>query len=164
MSTSMKRMRVYIDTSVLGGCFDTEFRDASQQFVQSVRDGRILPLISEILLRELREALAEVQGLLSVILQGDVERLEVTTDAVDLHDVYLRTSVVATRYPYDARHVAVATVARADVLVSWNFRHMVNPIRIRAFNGVNTAQGYGPIIIMTPTDIVGLLEQEDETA
>lgn len=164
MSTSMKRMRVYIDTSVLGGCFDTEFRDASQQFVQSVRDGRILPLISEILLRELREAPAEVQGLLSVILQGDVERLEVTTDAVELHEAYLRTSVVSTRYADDALHVAVATVARADVLVSWNFRHMVNPIRIRAFNGVNTAQGYGPIIIMTPTDIVGLLEQEDETA
>jgi hypothetical protein len=74
----MKRMRVYVHTSVLGGCFDTEFRDASQQFVQSGRDGRILPLISEILLRELREAPAEVQGLLSVILQGDVERLEVT--------------------------------------------------------------------------------------
>lgn len=81
-----------------------------------------------------------------------------------MHEAYLRTSVVSARCADDALHVAVATVARADVLVSWNFRHLVNPIRIRAFNGVNTTQGYGPIIIMTPTDIVGLLEQEDETA
>lgn len=159
----MKRMRVYFDTSVLGGCFDAEFQDASRRLVEAAYSEQILPLISEILLRELTEAPANVQQLLSRIMLGNIERLEVDEEAVELHEAYLTTGVVPPRYADDALHVALATVARADVLVSWNFKHLVNPIRVRAFNGVNTAQGYGPIIIMTPSDIVGLLEQTDET-
>ncbi len=160
----MKRMRVYFDTSVLGGCFDREFQNASRQLVQAAYAERILPLLSEILLRELTEAPASVQQLLSRLMQGEVERLEVNDDAAELHEAYLRTGVVPPRYADDALHVALATVARADVLVSWNFKHLVNPVRIRAFNGVNIAQGYGPIIILTPSDIVGLLERPNENA
>jgi predicted nucleic acid-binding protein len=159
----MKSMRVYVDTSVLGGCFDKEFRDASRQFLEGVYRGQVTPLVSEILVRELTEAPANVRTLLSRILQGDVERLEVTDDVVELHEAYLAGGVVSPQYANDALHVALATVARADVLVSWNFRHLVNPARVRAFNGVNTAQGYGPVIIMTPSDISRLLEQTDET-
>ncbi len=80
---------------------------------------------------------------------------------VELHEAYLSTAVVPPRYADDALHVALAMVARADVLVSWNFRHLVNPARVRAFNGINTAQGYGPIIIMTPSDIVSREELVD---
>ena len=160
----MKRMRVYFDTSVVGGCFDAEFQDASRQLVQAAYAGRLLPLVSEILLRELTEAPANVRQVLSRLLRGDAERLEVTDDAVELHKAYLATSIVPLRYADDALHVALATVARADVLVSWNFKHLVNPVRVRAFNGVNIARGYGPIIILTPSDIVGSLEQTDETA
>jgi predicted nucleic acid-binding protein len=158
----MKRMRVYFDTSVLGGCFDREFQDASRQLMDAVSGERILPLVSEILVRELNEAPRDVQEVLARLMQGDVERLELTEEAVELHEAYLASGVVPVRYADDALHVALATVARADVLVSWNFKHLVNPIRVRAFNGVNTAQGYGPIIILTPSDIVGLLEQTDE--
>jgi predicted nucleic acid-binding protein len=160
----MKRMRIYFDTSVLGGCFDREFQDASRQLVQAAYAEQILPLLSEILLRELTEAPANVRQLLARLMQGDVERLAVNDDAVGLHEAYLNTGIVPPRYADDALHVALATVARADVLVSWNFKHLVNPVRVRAFNGVNIAQGYGPIIIMTPSDIVGLLEQPDEAA
>ena len=160
----MKRMRVYFDTSVLGGCFDREFQEASRQLVRAAYTQKILPLLSEILLRELTEAPANVRQLLARLMQGDVERLEVNDSAVGLHEAYLSAGIVPPRYADDALHVALATMARADVLVSWNFKHLVNPVRVRAFNGVNIAQGYGPIIIMTPSDIVGLLEQPDETA
>jgi predicted nucleic acid-binding protein len=164
VARGMKRMRVYFDTSVLGGCFDARFREASRQLVEAAYAEQVLPLLSEILLRELTEAPATVQQLLSRLMQGDVERLEVNDDTVALHEAYLSTGVVPPRYADDALHVALATVARADVLVSWNFKHLVNPVRVRAFNGVNIAQGYGPIIIMTPSDIVRLVEQSDETA
>jgi hypothetical protein len=69
---------------------------------------------------------------------------------------------VPPRYANDALHVAQATLARADIILSWNFRHLVNPTSIRAFNGVNLAQGYGLVVIMTPTDIVSVLEHQDE--
>jgi predicted nucleic acid-binding protein len=158
----MSYMRVYLDTSVLGGCFDKEFRDASRRLLEGIYRGQIMPLVSEILLRELTEAPTSVQALLSRILRGEAERLEVTTNVVALHDAYLAAGIVSARYADDALHVALATVARADVLVSWNFKHLVNPVRVRRFNGVNTAQGYGPVIIMTPSDISRLLEQTDD--
>ncbi|MBN1507610.1 MAG: PIN domain-containing protein [Sedimentisphaerales bacterium] len=160
----MKPMRIYLDTSVLGGCFDEEFRDASRQFLKTAYRQQITPLISEILLRELAEAPRNVRNLLSRMMLADLERLEVSDDAVELHDAYLAAAIVSARHADDALHVALATVARADVLVSWNFKHLVNPARIRAFNGVNTSRGYGPIIIMTPSDIVSLLEETDETS
>ena len=91
-----------------------------------------------------------------------VNGLPLTREVELLRDAYLTAGVVAAQYADDALHVAHATLARADVIVTWNFRHLVNPSRVRAFNGVNIAQGYGPVIIMTPVDIDGVLEESDE--
>lgn len=63
----------------------------------------------------------------------------------------------------DALHVALATISCADVIVSWNFKHLVNPVRIRKFDGVNVMNGYGPVVILTPGDFVSSLEVDDET-
>jgi hypothetical protein len=57
-------------------------------------------------------------------------------------------------------HVAMATLARVDVIASWNFKHLVDPRRSRAFNGVNLSMGYGLVAIMSPSDIVKFLEAQ----
>lgn len=54
----------------------------------------------------------------------------------------------------DALHVALATIGRVDVMVSWNFKHIVNLNRIRLFNAVNLEQGYGLIEIRTPMEVL----------
>ena len=54
----------------------------------------------------------------------------------------------------DALHVALATVARVDVLVSWNFKHIVNLGRIRLFNSVNIEWGYGLVEIRSPKEVL----------
>jgi predicted nucleic acid-binding protein len=158
----VKPMRVYIDTSVFGGYFDDAFEGASRGFLLAIWDGRATALLSETLLRELEEAPQEVKDLLSRTLRGESERLEVTEETVELQDAYLTAGVVPRKYADDALHVALATIARAHVIVSWNFKHLVNPISIRAFNGVNLIQGYGPVVIMTPTDLIPILEGKDE--
>ena len=48
---------------------------------------------------------------------------------------------------------AMATLARVDVLVSWNFKHMVNLQRIRGFSGVNLIRGYGTLEIRSPKEV-----------
>jgi hypothetical protein len=58
-------------------------------------------------------------------------------------------------------HVAMATLARADVIASWNFKHMLDPRRCRGFNGVNVALGYGLVSILSPADIVRHLEDKE---
>lgn len=155
-------MRVYLDTSVFGGCFDEEFQAASQKLFDAVLNGRVVALISDTLVGELVSAPEQVQNLLQRVIDSGCERLILNRETEQLQDAYLTAGVVTPQYADDALHVAHATLARADVIVSWNFKHLVNPSRVRAFNGVNIAQGYGPVIVMTPSDIVGVLEESDE--
>ena len=160
----MNRLRVYVDTSVFGGCFDEELEEASRRLFDAVSAGEtIMPLFSETLARELEGAPEEVCGLFRKACEGEWEQIEVSAEAVRLARAYVAGGVLAETYADDALHVALATLARADVIVSWNFRHLVNPVRIRAFGGVNVAHGYGPVVILTPADIVALLEGQDES-
>ena len=123
---------------------------------------QFVPLISDILAEEIGEAPQQVQDLLAEIIQGGVEQIQISDEAVDLRDAYLKTGIVTDQYEDDAMHVALATLVRADVIASWNFRHLVNPSRIRAFNGVNAMQRYGPVVILTPADLNRTLEETDE--
>jgi hypothetical protein len=155
-------MRVYLDASVFGGCFDEEFQAASQELFGAVLVGGVVALVSDTLVAELVNAPEQVQNLLQRVMDFGCERLPLEQEAEQLRDAYLAAGVVTAQYANDALHVAHATLAQADVIVSWNFRHLVNPSRVRAFNGVNIAQGYGPVIIMTPSDIAGVLGESDE--
>jgi predicted nucleic acid-binding protein len=156
--SATQRLRVYIDTSVFGGYYDDEFSVASRQFFDTVFTGRLIPLVSETLVAEVMRAPAHIQDLLDKTIQARSERLVLISEAIALRDAYLRSEVVTQKYADDALHVAQATLARADVIVSWNFRHLVNPSRIREYNGINLAQGYGLIIVMTPTELVKIVE------
>ncbi len=158
----MKPMRVYLDTSVFGGYFDDEFQVASQKLFDTVLTGGIIALISDTLVGELVDAPEQVQELLQRVIDFGCERLPLEQETEQLQNAYLAAGVVTAQYADDALHVAHATLARADVIVSWNFRHLVNPLRVRAFNGVNITQGHGSVIIMTPSDINGVLEESDE--
>lgn len=67
---------------------------------------------------------------------------------------YVAQGVVTAKYEDDARHVAVCTVARINLLVSWNFHHLVNVQREAGFNGVNLLQGYPPVRIVNPLELI----------
>ena len=103
-----------------------------------------------------------VQDLLEKLLACETERLGLPEEAEELRDAYIAAKVLPPRWSDDALHVAQAAVSRADVIVSWNFKHLVNPLRIRGFNGVNVAQGYGPVVIMTPEDLAHIWKEQDD--
>lgn len=50
-------------------------------------------------------------------------------------------------------HIALATVADIDVLVSWNFKHIVRLDKIRIFNAVNLELGYKQLQIYSPREV-----------
>lgn len=154
-------MRIYIDTSVIGGYFDDEFRESTREFVDLLFGGKAVPLLSVTLFAEIAAAPEHIQLLLEKLSAGPCEVLEVTEDVIKLRDAYLQAEVVSTKWSDDALHVAHASVAAADVIVSWNFKHLVNPMRIREFDAVNAAHGFGNLVIITPSDIVRALEEQD---
>jgi hypothetical protein len=73
-----------------------------------------------------------------------------------LRDAYLAAGVVGPASAADAEHIAAATVAEVDIVVSWNFKHIVHFDKIRGFNGVNSLRGYRPLEIYSPVEVVDL--------
>ena len=150
----MKRLRVYIDTSVVGGCFDAAFARESRAIVKAARDGRFVLLLSDLLADELANARPEIQDSLSDLLPDAFEEVFTGEESERLRDAYLRARVVGARHATDAEHIALATVSRADLVVSWNFKHIVHWEKIRGFNAVNLREGYPPIEIRSPREVV----------
>jgi predicted nucleic acid-binding protein len=149
-----KTLRIYADTSVLGGCFDAAFAKDSLRLIEGVRRRRVTLLVGEVLLAELAESPAEVQELLISLPEDAVERVSVSAEILQLRDAYIEAGVVGERWSDDAAHVATATVARADAIVSWNFRHIVRLDKMKAYNRVNVLNGYGILTIVTPREVL----------
>ena len=114
----MRTPLVYLDTSVIGGYFDTEFRDATVQFVDCCRSGHFRPVISDLVTNELEGAPEEVQTLLSSPNWPSSQFVRESDESRDLTDAYLNASVLGPRHLDDCRHVALASVTGADLLVS----------------------------------------------
>ena len=149
----MHKARVYVDTSVFGGTQDEEFADATKKFFDRVRAGEYIVLISRITLDELAGAPPEVLEDVENLPQTSVERLPVVKEAKELAASYLDVGVLGPAAVEDASHVAIATVAGADLILSWNFKHIVNYERIRKFNAVNLMNGYKTLDIRSPWEM-----------
>ena len=149
---------VYLDTSVLGGYYDEAFLEETRALFSLIRERRVRAAVSEIVMGEIDRAPGPVKSLLEEIIDLGSEVLPVDEQAVDLQEAYLRANVVTHRWEGDAMHVALASIRRVDAIASWNFKHLLDPRRARAFNGVNLAKGYGLIEIRSPGDIVGIVQ------
>ena len=147
-------LRVYIDTSVIGGCFDDEFVEESRSLVEIAHEGRITLVVSDLLARELDDAPPDVRAVLAQLPTDAVERVYMNEESERLRRAYLDAGVVGEHHANDAHHVALATIARVDAMVSWNFRHIVHLDRIRLFNSVNLREGYPVIEIRSPRELV----------
>jgi hypothetical protein len=88
------------------------------------------------------------------VLNLDYEVIELTDDAINLALEYIKENVVGQTSYDDCLHIAIATVSRLDLLVSWNFKHIVNIKRIRGYNGINIKNGYPTIEIRSPKDLI----------
>jgi hypothetical protein len=82
-----------------------------------------------------------------------LEDVPLTEESVALTEAYIAAGAVSEKWQDDAAQIAMATIARADLLLSWNFRHIVNFDRIRVFNSVNLAHGYSLLDIRCPKEI-----------
>lgn len=149
------KTRIYTDTSVLGGCEDEEFRAPSLRLLQAFIRGDIRLVLSELTVRELESAPQTVRALVARVPVLHIEPLSISSDAEELAAAYIRDGAIGDGKRVDALHIALATAARVDVLVSWNFKHIVNLQRIHAYNAVNLKLGYPLLEIRTPKEVVG---------
>ena len=150
--------RIYLDTSVFGGYFEPEFEFWTKVLFDRISKKEYKVLLSRLTDIELENAPLQVRNLTDSLQQDTIEWLEITTQAVQLADKYIDEKVVGPTSHSDCIHIAIATLSYADVLVSWNFKHIVNHKRIRGYNAVNFKYGHKILDIRSPREI---LEYED---
>jgi hypothetical protein len=160
MSKHRPKLRIYAGTSVIGGCRDAKFAAPSRSLIEMARTGKIVLLISQVVLDELTDAPTEVQGILKSVPAACIEYVELTSEVAALRDAYLQAGIVGQRWTDDATHVAAASVTGADAIVSWNFKHIVRVDRIGRYNEINIVRGYRPLTIVTPLEVIRESRQE----
>ena len=148
----MFRTHVYVDTSVIGGCLDEEFKEFSERFFDEIKDGKKKIIVSDLVLLELEGAPENVRSVLDGISEDHIEYVFLNEESIELASAYLQEGIIAEKSLSDARHIAIATVEKADILVSWNFKHIVNLNRIHLINSVNLKLGYPIIEIRSPRE------------
>ncbi len=85
-----------------------------------------------------------------------------TTETLRLQLAYLEAGIVSDKWFADALHVAMATVSGCSVVVSWNFKHIVNLRKVTQYNAVNMLKGYPTLSIVSPPEVIGYDEDEKE--
>jgi len=146
--------KIYIDTSVFGGYFEREFDIHTKLFFERLIDSNITIIISETLLEELKNAPENVKELFSSLPQDKRLYVDTTDEVTNLAHKYIDAKIVGQTSIDDCRHIASATINNADILVSWNFKHLVNIERKRGYNAINTLEGYKTIEIISPREVL----------
>ena len=149
----MKKLRVYIDTSVIGGYFDDEFSNDTKLLFESIKKEDYKLVISDLTEKELIDAPENVKTLLNE-LHINFDLILVTQDSIELANEYLNEKVVGQTSLDDCIHIATATINKVDLLASWNFKHIVNIQKIRGYNSINIKNGFPLLEIRSPKDLI----------
>ena len=149
----MKIQRVYLDTSVIGGCFDVEFSKWSTALFSDFRDKIYIPVLSELVEAEIQDAPEDIKSKLYELLEMGCEILSVDDESVRLANQYQEKKILTPKFFNDGLHIAIATVNKIDILVSWNFKHIVHFNKIHLFNAANMEMGFKPIDIYSPREV-----------
>jgi hypothetical protein len=121
--------------------------------MQDFRDGVFKPLLSEVTAAEVQNAPESVQIVYAELVAMGAEILDISESALELADEYQKRNILTPKFYDDGLHIAIATVAEADVLVSWNFRHIVRFDKIRLFNSVHLEYGYKMLHVYSPREV-----------
>ena len=148
------KTRVYVDASVIGGCEDDEFAGPSVRLMACFARGDYVAVVSTLTVQELAAAPDRVRLHLARVPEQYIETVPLSAEARELAEAYVAEGVISASMRVDAQHIAIATLARVDVLVSWNFRHIVNLHRIRGYNSVNLRRGYPTLEIRAPREVL----------
>ena len=149
----MAARKVYLDTSVIGGYYDEEFKEETRALWKLEQRGFFQFVTSTVTLTEITRAPERIRRLFGKTFDED-SLLRGSAEADGLAGKYLQQKIVPEGFFDDAQHVAICTVAGVGLLASWNFRHLANLQRENAFNGVNLLQGYPALRILSPKALI----------
>ncbi len=152
----MKKLRLYLDTSVISHLDAPEVPEKeadTRRLWEDIKLGKYDVVMSELIYSEVDRCPQEPKRLM---MRSELAEIESTyadqTDEADrLADLYVTVGGLPPKSADDAMHIAIATVAGCDVILSWNFRHIVNLRAMNAVDATNIKEGYKTLRILSPT-------------
>lgn len=155
----MKRLKVYLDTSVFGAIYDTEDAnrvEITDKLLELLKERRGMePYISNVVLEEVEEAPKNLRdGIKASIKSIDADILTEDEHSAELAEEYMKERTVPSKSRDDARHIAVAVVNNMDAIITWNCKHMAHLGRKRKINAIGMVMGYHQIEIVTPMEAI----------
>lgn len=148
------KQRMYIDTSVIGGYYDTEFEVATKKLFNRIINKDFSIFFSEVNETELILAPPHIQEVKNLIPIDCLTYIEMNQEAETLAQTYISEKALGKSSENDAYHIALSSVYRLDCLISWNFKHIVNFDKIKMFNSINMRLGYPLIDIRSPLEFL----------
>lgn len=148
------KQRIYIDTSVIGGYFDTEFEVATKKLFDRIVNKDFSIFFSEVNETELILAPPHIREIKNLIPTDCLTFIEMSDEVEALAQTYISEKALGKASENDAYHIALSSVHRLDCLISWNFKHIVNFDKIKMFNSINMRLGYPLIDIRSPLEFL----------
>jgi predicted nucleic acid-binding protein len=154
----VKRITLYLDTSILSFYHAQDCPDEMQitrQLLSEIKGERFEAFISTAVLEEIARAPEQMKKeLLGLIRDYKFTLLEITEEIDILAKEYIKNNIIPERFELDAVHIACAVVNNIDVIVSWNFEHIVRLRTRLAVNAISKVQGYKEIEICSPREVI----------
>lgn len=154
----MKRLKVYLDTSVIShlDAPDTpEKQKDTHKLWKDIQSGKFEVFISPICVAELMSCAEPKRSKLFNHLKSIRHtELQGTDEVSELANLYIDAGILRKKSFDDCQHIAYACVYDCDMIVSWNFKHMVNYKTISGVKSVNALAGYKEMQIYTPTILI----------
>ncbi len=159
----MKKLKIYLETTIINFYFADDAPDKKAdtiQLFQEMKKGNYEAYTSNAVLDEINEASEQLrQKLLSLLVKYDIPVLEEGSDVDRLADLYVSEGIIPLKYREDTVHIAMATITGMDIILSWNFKHIVKRKTILMTNLINAREGYKNIDIYSPSEVI---ENDDE--
>jgi len=152
-----KKLKLYLDTSIPNHLFADDVpirKGATHLFFQNIEKNKEVfeIFVSDVVIKEIERAPSDKKAKLLFAIKG-VQVLEITDETDALAKEYIKAGIIPAKYEADAYHIAIVSVYNLDVLISWNFEHMVNLKTRRMVNAINELKGYKHIEIVTPEEV-----------
>lgn len=154
----MKR-KVYLETSVVSYLMAWRSRDlviaGNQETTREwwIQRDKFDLFISQFVLDEAAAGDGNAAAQRLRALEG-IPELAVVEQVVDIADVLLTRAALPAKAKLDALHIAVAALHGMDFLLTWNCKHIANPIQRPNIEAIVRAFGYQPPIICTPQELL----------
>ena len=156
----MRKLKLYLDTSVISHlqALDTPEKMRETQELWEILKVRpdVEIVISELTLRELNRCQQpKLDFLLEKLNEFDYLLLNISEDDMNLANHYLENTVLTEKSIDDLQHIAIATLNNCRYILSWNFKHFVNPKTINAVWAINKMKNLPEINIVSPSMMLG---------